>query len=243
MLVGHLEVRVGAQRLTPLDVRVHGAADDRPRPHERHLHGDVVEVLGPGALEHLHLRARLDLEDPHRLRLLDAGIDLLVVIRDARQVDPLPAHARDLVHAALDGRQHPQPEQVDLEKAGVAAGVLVPLHHLAALHRGRLDRAEVDQRLSRDDHPARVLGLVARQPPGIACQLDQSVPARRASLSAAVVLGHLLLDVVALLPRIDGARQALDLSRRQAERLGEVAHRRAHLKVEKAATSAQRSRP
>ena len=62
-------------------------------------------------------------------------VDLPVVVRDPGQVDPLAAHARDLVDAALDRRQHPQPEQVDLEEAGVAARVLVPLHHLAALHR------------------------------------------------------------------------------------------------------------
>ena len=41
------------------------------------------------------------------------------------------------VHAALDRREHPQPEQVDLEEARVRAGVLVPLAQLAALHRRR----------------------------------------------------------------------------------------------------------
>ena len=228
MLVGHLEIRVGAQRLAPLDVGMHRAAHDRPRAHQRHLHGDVVEVLGARALEHLHLRARLDLEDPHRLRVLDAVVDLGVVVGDARQVDALAAHAFDLDHAALDGGEHPQAEQVDLQKAGVAAGVLVPLHHLAALHRGGLHRAEVDQGLGRDDHPARVLGAVAGQAPGVAGQLDQGVPARRA-LPAPVALGHLLLDVVAVLPGVDRPGQALDLPGRQAERLGEVAHRRAHL--------------
>ena len=179
--VGHLVAGVGTQRLAVLDVRVHRAADDRPRPHERHLDGEVVEVLRARALQHLHLRARLDLEHAHRLGLLDARVDLLVVVGDARQVDALAAHARDLVDAALDRRQHPQAEQVDLEEAGVAAGVLVPLHHLPALHRRGLHRAEVDQRLGRDDHPARVLGLVARQPPGVAGELDERVPARRAA--------------------------------------------------------------
>jgi hypothetical protein len=147
VLVGHLVIRVLSQRLPPLDVRVHRPADDRPGPHQRHLDGEVVERLRPGPLQHLHLRARLDLEHARGLRLLDPGVDLPVVVGDAGQVELLSAHARDLVDAALDRREHPQPEQVDLEKASVAAGVLVPLHHLPSLHRGGLDGAEVDQRL------------------------------------------------------------------------------------------------
>ncbi len=115
-------------------------------------------------LQHLHLRAALDLEDADRVRRLDLVVDPLVVERDPRQVDPLAARAGDLLDAALDRRQHPEAEQVDLQEAGVGAGVLVPLDDLAALHRGRLDRAEVGQRLGRDDHAARVLGHVARQP-------------------------------------------------------------------------------
>jgi hypothetical protein len=157
MFVRHLVRGVGAQRLAPLDVGVHRPADDRPGAHERHLHGEVVERLGPGPLQHLHLGARLDLEYAGGLRLLDARVDLLVVVRDARQVEPLAAHASDLVDAALDRGQHPQAQQVDLEEAGVAAGVLVPLDHLAPLHRGGLNRAEVDQRLGGYHHPARVL--------------------------------------------------------------------------------------
>ena len=76
VLVGHLVRRIGPQRLAPLDVRVHGPADDRPRPHERHLHGQVVERRGPRPLQHLHLRARLDLEHARGLGLLDARVDL-----------------------------------------------------------------------------------------------------------------------------------------------------------------------
>ena len=42
--VGHLVVGVRAQPLAPLYIRVHGAALDRPRPHERDLHREVVEA-------------------------------------------------------------------------------------------------------------------------------------------------------------------------------------------------------
>jgi len=69
----------------------------------------------------------------------------------------------DPVDAFLDRREHPQPEQVDLQEAGVSAAVLVPLADLTAGHRGRLYRHEVDQRPRRDDHAAGVLADVPRQ--------------------------------------------------------------------------------
>ena len=78
----------------------------------------------------------------------------------------------------LDRREHPEPEQVDLQEAGVAAAVLVPLADLAAGHRRGLHRDEVDQRPRRDDHAARVLADVARQPGDLARQLAERVPAR-----------------------------------------------------------------
>ena len=59
-------------------------------------------------------------------------------------------------------------------------------------------------------------------PAAMRAELHERPPARRA-------VRHLGLDVVAGLPRVDRARQALDLPRRQPQRLGEVAHRRAHL--------------
>ena len=71
--------------------------------------------------------------------------------------------ARDQVDALLDCGQHAQPEQVDLEEAGVGAGVLVPLADPPALHRRRQHRHQLDQRGGGDHHPARVLADVARQ--------------------------------------------------------------------------------
>ena len=189
MLVGNLEVRVLAQQLAALEIGMHRAALDRPGPHERDLDDEVVERLRPGAGQHLHLRPALDLEDAGRLRRPDRLEGLGVVERDPREVDPLAARARDLLDAALDRRQHPQPEQVDLQKARVRAGVLVPLDDLAALHRCRLDRAEVDQRPGREHHPAGVLGEVARQPLGLAREPGQARQRGDAARAAADRLG------------------------------------------------------
>ena len=179
-----------------------GAALDRAGPDERHLDGQVVEVLRPRARQHLHLRAALDLEDPGRLGGADPPVDLLVVERDPREVDALVPRPADLVHRALDRREHPEAEQVDLEKAGVGAGVLVPLGDLAALHRRRDDRAEVDQRPGREDHPARVLGGMAGQPVGLLDQPRERHPALRAGAP----LADRLADVGAYPRFIEGVR-------------------------------------
>ena len=71
VVVGHDVVRVHAQPLAARDVRVDGAAEDRAGPHDRDLDREVVEALGARAVQRLHLRARLDLEDAHRVGLLD----------------------------------------------------------------------------------------------------------------------------------------------------------------------------
>ncbi len=161
-----------------LDVRVHGLPLNRPRPDERNLHGEVVEVLRPGAQQALHLRTALDLEIADRVRTLDVVVDRLVVQGDPGKVERFatpeaptrrrrievvralpvrPFSKRYLLDTVFDGRQHPQPEQVDLQEARVGARVLVPLTHLPARHRRRLHWDELDEGPRRDHHPARVL--------------------------------------------------------------------------------------
>ena len=180
---GRDEGRVFAQPLPPLDVRVDGAALDRPRPDERDLDRQVVEVLRPRAQEALHLGAALDLEVADGVGALDLRVDGLVVERDAGEVDRLAAEAGDLVDAVLDRREHAEAEQVDLQEAGVGAGVLVPLADLPPLHRRRLDGDELDERPGRDHHPARVLRDVPRQAGDLVRELAERAPARRESWS------------------------------------------------------------
>ena len=234
MLVGHLIVGIHAQALPALDVRVDRAALDRPRPDDRHLDGDVLQVLRPGPVQRLHLGPALDLEDARRLRLLDALVGGRIVVGDPAQVDLLAARALDQLDRALHRGEHPQPQQVDLQEAGVRAGILVPLHDLAALHRRRHDRAAVDQRPGGHDHPARVLAEVARQPVRLRGQPRQPRPAPRGAAAAPVagrrrpVQPERRCDVLAHLPRIPAlaaARHPLDLSRRQPQRLAQLADR------------------
>ena len=224
VLDGRLERRIGTSPPAMLDVRMHGFPLDRAGPDERHLHRQVVEVLRPCLQQALHLRAALDLEDADRVRLLDLGVHRRIVERHTREVDRLTAQACDAVDRILDRREHPEPEQVDLQEAGVAAAVLVPLADLAARHRGRLDRHEIDQRPGRDDHAAGVLADVARQPGDLARQLTERIPAR------ACVRARRTVDLVGdacRVPAVGDAREPLELGERQADRLADVADRTA----------------
>ena len=69
-------------------------------------------------------------------------------------------------------------------KRRVVARVLVPLADEAPLHRGRLDRHQLDERLGGDDHAADVLADVAREAGELRGQLDQVAPERRVGLAA-----------------------------------------------------------
>ena len=139
----------------------------------------------------------------------------------------MPCSRRDLVDAVLDRREHPEPEQVDLEEAGVRAGVLVPLAHLPSGHRGGLHGDELHERPRRDHHPARMLGDVTRQAGDLVAELTEGAPARRQQL--AVCVGELLqlLGDALRVPAFRDAGDPLELRVRKAERLADVADRAA----------------
>ena len=98
---------------------------------------------------------------------LDLGVHARVVERDPREVDRLAAQARDPVDAVLDRGEHPEPEQVDLQEAGVGAGVLVPLADLAPGHRRRLHRDEIDRAAASRSPSRRGAGEMWRGRPAI----------------------------------------------------------------------------
>ena len=227
MVVRRPERRVGAQQLAVLDVRVHGLSLDRARAHERDLHREVLEVLGPRAEEALHLRTAFDLERADGVGALDLLVDRRVLEIDAREVDRLVVHACDLAHALFDGAEHPEPEQVDLHEACVRARVLVPLAELPPFHRGRLHRDELDERPRGDDHPARMLRDVPRQARDLGAALDERAPARREQLPLGVGKQLELLRDLPRVPALGELREPLELRLREAERLADVADRAA----------------
>ena len=217
--------RIRAQPLARLDVRMHRLPLDRPRPDERHLGGEVVEVLRLRAEKALHLRATLDLERAHRVRALDVREDLGIVEGNPREVDHLSVGGRDLLDAVLDRGEHPEAEQVDLEEACIGAGVLVPLAELATGHGRGLDGDELDQRACRDDHPARMLRDVPWKPCDLARKPGEGPPALGAELALAVRKLLELLSHPARIPSVREPGQPLELGKREPERLADVADR------------------
>ena len=216
VIVGDHELGVLSQAPSPLDVRVDRSTLDRPWAHDRDLDDEVIEVLRLRTANRLHLRAALDLKDADGVGRTDRLEGLCVVERDAREVDAFTAHARDFLHAALNRREHPQAEQVDLQEASIGARVLVPLDHLPALHRRGHHRAAIDQRPRRDHHPARVLGEMTWQPVCLLDQLRQPAPACRGRSG-----GGDALRVSA--PRLGSPSCALDLAGGQPEDLAQLA--------------------
>ena len=218
------------------------AADDRPRPDDRDLHRQVLEAARPHAGQRLHLRARLDLEDAHRVGLADAVVDALVLEVDAREVDALALVLLDQLERLVDGGEHAEREEVDLDHARVVDGVLVPLAEDAALHRGLLQRHELDQRPRGDDHAADVLGDVAREA-GDLLRRARPGGAKRRVQPLAVVLeaAHLRPDVLrrAALAHL---RQPVELRRRQSQRLPDVADRAANAVGREASRRGRRGR-
>ena len=185
VVVGDLVGRVGPQRLAPCQVGVDGAALDRPGAHQCDLDGQIVERPGARAQQHLHLRPRLDLEGADRVGILDLGVDLRVVERDAREVDRLAGVPGDLVDALLDRAHMPSPSRSILRKPGIGARVLVPLADLATLHGRGHERHELVEPTRGDDHPTRVLREMARQPGDLGGQERE-----RAEASIVGPLGH-----------------------------------------------------
>ena len=70
----------------PPQVRVDHVPDDRPRPDDRDLDHEVVEVGGLEPRQRGHLGAALHLEHADGVRLLQHRVDLGVVRRQVREV-------------------------------------------------------------------------------------------------------------------------------------------------------------
>ena len=148
--------------LSPADVGVDGAALDGTGPDERDLDGQVVEAARGQPGQRADLGAGLDLEDAHRVRGAEHVEHGRVLLRDLRPVDPPARVPGDEVDHLVQRRQHPQPQQVELDEVHRRAVVLVPLDDGAVLHRGGLDRDDLADRTVREDHAAGVDAQVAR---------------------------------------------------------------------------------
>ncbi len=172
-------VRVGDRLLprAPAQVGVDRVALDRAGADDRHLDDEVLEALGAGLGERLHLRAALDLEHADRVRRADGAEDLGVVVGECVEVDPLSRVALDPVEALGHHAQGAQGEEVDLHQPQRLDVLLVELRDDSSRHGGTLDRDEVDQRGAGDEHPADVDPQVTREAVDLRAQLQEPLPA------------------------------------------------------------------
>ena len=116
--------------LARLQVRVHHAAADRPRPHDGDLHHQVVEGGGLQARQHAHLRAAFDLEGAHGVGAADHAVGFRTFALDIGARERPATPTRDHFKAAPHGREHAQCQHVDLHQAQRVEVVLVPLDDL-----------------------------------------------------------------------------------------------------------------
>ena len=71
----------------------------------------------------------------------------------------------------MEGGEHAETEQIELDQAGRRTIVLVPLQHAAARHPSPLHRADLHHRAVADDHAARVDAEVTGEPEELGGQL------------------------------------------------------------------------
>ncbi|KOT25677.1 hypothetical protein DM52_4833 [Burkholderia mallei] len=167
--IGDLSVRLAGRDPPPLQVRMHGAALDRPRPDDRYLDHQIVIAARPQARQHRHLRARLDLEHPDRVRAADHVVGRFVILRNVLQPERPAVRQRraaprgDHVERAMQRGQHAEREHVDLHQPEGLQIVLVPLNHAPPFHRRVLDRHEPRELAAAHHEAARMLRQMARE--------------------------------------------------------------------------------
>ena len=199
---------------------MHHAPLDRPRPHDRHLDDEVVELARAHPRQEGELRPALHLEDADGVRPAEHVVDRRILLRQAVEAEPDAAMVGEEVERLADAGQHPEREDVHLEDAERVDVVLVPADDGAVLHRRVLDRHQLVEPPLGDDEAAHVLAEVPgeavdlldelhrlRQPPlvGVEAELDQP------------------------LARDAAGPPAPDLAGKRRHRVAREAHGRAHL--------------
>ena len=165
-----MEVGDGLGPVAPPDVGVHGVALDGAGPDEGDLDSQVVEAAGLHPGQGVHLGSRLDLEHAHRVGPAQEVVDLVLLVEEG-QIDGDPVGLGHQVDHVVQGGEHAEAEEVELDQAGRRAVVLVPLQHAASGHPSPLHRAHFHYRPVADDHAARVDAEMARKPEQLRRQL------------------------------------------------------------------------
>ena len=109
------------------------------------------------------MRTGLDLKYTHRVGLTDHAVNGRVFGGNIGHRQSPPRVTFNQLEAPSYRTQHPEPQNVDLEKAELIEIVLVPLDYGAIRHGGVLDRHEPAQGPCGDNETTNVLGQMPRE--------------------------------------------------------------------------------
>ena len=142
-------------------VGMHHAPHDGSRPDDADLDDEIVIFPGFEPGQHGHLRAALDLEDPHGISPADHGVGRGIVLGNGGQGEgPAPVFLHEAKRPVHHG-QHAEPQQVHLEELEAFQILLVPLDDRTVAHGAVLDGNQVAHRLVAEQKSAGVNGQVA----------------------------------------------------------------------------------
>ena len=162
----------GLAPLTAIDEGMHHAALNGAGPDNGNLADQIVKFSRPHAGQKVKLRPAFHLKDPNRIGTAQHVIDLRILGWDIGERQTKAAMLRQKVKRLADAGQHPQREDIHLEKPQRVDVVLVPFDDGAILHRGVLDGAKLIQPPLGDDKAADMLRQMAGKADDVADQLQ-----------------------------------------------------------------------
>ena len=216
--------------LAAVDEGMHHTALDRAGAHDGHFAHQIVEALGQHPGQEVELRPAFHLEYPDGIGAAEHVVDRAVLGRDIGQRPALAAVLHQKAKGLADAGQHPQREDIDLQKPQRVDVVLVPLDHRTVVHRRVLDRAELVEPPVGDDEAADVL----REVPGEADDLLDQLGGHQHPVIGGIDPGvaHAVLVRGARRPTPDLPRKPCDHVLAQPHHLADLADRRARAEVD-----------
>ena len=187
MEVGHrFEALLAAQ------VWMDGVALDRSGPNDRHFNDEIVQARRPRFRQGLHLGPTLHLEHADGIGGLEHRENLHDVLGNRVEIDAGGTVRLDELEGLIDGREHAQAQQIQLDQLERLDIALVELDDDAILHRRALQRCDIDERCRRHEHPAGMDAQVTREPVDSGAELEPALPVRHPDRAPAARMGRRL---------------------------------------------------
>ena len=135
----------------------------RPGAVERDERDDVLEAVGPRALDEITHAARFELEYRRRVGVGEHRVGVGIVERDLLEREIGLPHCADRLHRPVEDGERGEAEEVELHQADALDVLHVELRDRALGSLGRVERAEIGELARGDQHATRVHADVARE--------------------------------------------------------------------------------